>query len=1221
MDPDEVIVNGVARSECKKLCNLENDTNTIILRFNKNITTCEKMFFNMDNLTEIDLSNFHTENVISMNHMFRNCYKLSNINFGNIDTSKVKTMEYVFMGCFQLKFIDLSKFDTSSLESSREMFNFCSALISLDLSNFITTNLNNIFEMFANCQKLIYLNLSTFDISKVSLRLTQKTFFNCSSLKYADLRKFTTSSINSDTFMYAISTAKYFIENALTNGININIDCSDFCFQENTIFDLNIAECKCNELYKFEYNNTCYKNCPNGMLHIKYDKYTCSSSYPENYYLDNNDNIYKQCYSKCKSCSKAGDNLYHNCDLCEDGLTLINDIEAVKNNCYQKCQNYYYFYFDSSNSSYLYACTENCKDDYNKIIEPKKKCINYCKNDDTYKYEYDNKFYDKCPQNTKTYEDLKICLDSCYDEQFEYNKTCYNNCPNNTYRLFESRNICVVNVPENFYLDENDNIYKKCYSKCKSCSKYGNDINHNCDECINDFKFLNDSFSQKNNCYQICPYYYYFENDNNYKCTEYDQCNSNYNRLIISRNQCIDDCKKDYEYIYEYNNTCLMQCDENLKIDVDTKHCLKNCYDNQFIFKEFCYNDFPTNNSELFEDGNIFINNLTNFDDILTNIILSAYSPEIGNKLVIQRPDETIFQITNSKNELELLKDKSNNTFNMSIIDLAQCEILLKKENNINENDSLIFIKSEIKTKKVSEKNIKYDVYNPYNKEKLNISICEQVPVNIYFPMELSEGTKEMYEQMKNSGYDMFNINDPFYQDICTPFDSPTGTDILLSDRIDYIFHNDDTKCQSNCQYSQYSIESKYLSCSCSINENENIEHKKSDKFNPKKIYESFFEVLKYSNYDILKCYNIIMDINVIKINIGSIFVIINFSYFLICLFIFIFRGLIPLKIKLRNELYNEQKKYNLIFKYNINEVLYSSSKKKFIPKIIPKNNEIKINKKIFIFTAFKSNFKDKISPKSKINSNTNSKLNIFDRTPVKILYKNKLNKYKQNRLIKYNKKIIPKKEYSDYELNELEYDEAIKFDKRSLCEIYWQTLKREHLIFFTFFNCGDYNLLNVFFFSDDSMHKLFLSYGKYDFIQQIPQITYSTIISQIIEVFLCFLSLTDKYCYEIKSNFIKGNKGNIAKLFNCIYIKLIYFFRFILIFFGIYWYIISVFCGIYRNTQIIFIKDSIISFTVGLLYPFIFYLISVSLRVCSLRNSKKRCKYVYKFSYIIPFF
>ena len=124
----------------------------------------------------------------------------------------------------------------------------------------------------------------------------------------------------------------------------------------------------------------------------------------------------------------------------------------------------------------------------------------------------------------------------------------------------------------------------------------------------------------------------------------------------------------------------------------------------------------------------------------------------------------------------------------------------------------------------------------------------------------------------------------------------------------------------------------------------------------------------------------------------------------------------------------------------------------------------------------------------------------------------NKIN----NKVIKNN---IPKK-YDDFELNRLEYIEAIKFDKRTLFQIYLATLKREHLLIFTFFNCNDYNLLsikisrfiflivedmalNVFFFSDDSMHKLFINYGKYDFFQQIPQITYSTIISQLIEIFL----------------------------------------------------------------------------------------------------------------------
>ena len=106
-----------------------------------------------------------------------------------------------------------------------------------------------------------------------------------------------------------------------------------------------------------------------------------------------------------------------------------------------------------------------------------------------------------------------------------------------------------------------------------------------------------------------------------------------------------------------------------------------------------------------------------------------------------------------------------------------------------------------------------------------------------------------------------------------------------------------------------------------------------------------------------------------------------------------------------------------------------------------------------------------------------------------------------------------------------MEYYEAVIYDKRSLLQTYWATLKREHLIIFTFISCKDYNLLyiklsrflflltgdmafNTFFFSDDSMHKLYINYGKYDFFQQIPQIVYSTIISQLIEVFLLLLCL-----------------------------------------------------------------------------------------------------------------
>ena len=152
-------------------------------------------------------------------------------------------------------------------------------------------------------------------------------------------------------------------------------------------------------------------------------------------------------------------------------------------------------------------------------------------------------------------------------------------------------------------------------------------------------------------------------------------------------------------------------------------------------------------------------------------------------------------------------------------------------------------------------------------------------------------------------------------------------------------------------------------------------------------------------------------------------------------------------------------------------------------------------------------------------------------------------------------------------------------------------------------------------------MHKLFLNYGKYDIFQQIPQITYSTIISQLLEVFLCFLSLTDKYMYQFKSFLISGKIKRNQEIIRCIRIKLNIFFLFTFLIFIIYWYIITVFCGVYRNTQITFIKDSLISFSISMIYPFVIYFFTSILRMCALRSSKKNMKCLYKMSYIIPFF
>jgi hypothetical protein len=226
---------------------------------------------------------------------------------------------------------------------------------------------------------------------------------------------------------------------------------------------------------------------------------------------------------------------------------------------------------------------------------------------------------------------------------------------------------------------------------------------------------------------------------------------------------------------------------------------------------------------------------------------------------------------------------------------------------------------------------------------------------------------------------------------------------------------------------------------------------------------------------------------------------------------------------------------------------------------------------------------------------------------------------------------------FDDFELNELEYEEAIIHDQRNFFRVYLSLLKREHRIIFTFFVCNDYNLapvklsrfifllatdmtMNVFFFSDSSMHKIYLSYGKYDFIQQIPQIIYSTIVSQIIEVFLCYLSMTDTLIYEIKDLAIEPKNINVIKqTFDRINRKLIIYWIITFICFLVYWYIVAVFCAVYENTQIIFIKDSLISSVTGFIYPFILYIFPASFRKCSIRCKNNKC--LYKFSEIIPFF
>ena len=94
--------------------------------------------------------------------------------------------------------------------------------------------------------------------------------------------------------------------------------------------------------------------------------------------------------------------------------------------------------------------------------------------------------------------------------------------------------------------------------------------------------------------------------------------------------------------------------------------------------------------------------------------------------------------------------------------------------------------------------------------------------------------------------------------------------------------------------------------------------------------------------------------------------------------------------------------------------------------------------------------------------------------------------------------------------------------------EYYWSLIKTKQLVIFTFYFTKDYNsyiikielflfaislylTISALFFNDETIHKIYKDEGAFNFIYNIPQIIYSTIISAVINIIVKTLSLTEK--------------------------------------------------------------------------------------------------------------
>jgi hypothetical protein len=147
-------------------------------------------------------------------------------------------------------------------------------------------------------------------------------------------------------------------------------------------------------------------------------------------------------------------------------------------------------------------------------------------------------------------------------------------------------------------------------------------------------------------------------------------------------------------------------------------------------------------------------------------------------------------------------------------------------------------------------------------------------------------------------------------------------------------------------------------------------------------------------------------------------------------------------------------------------------------------------------------------------------------------------------------------------------------------------------------------------------MHKIYEDEGVFNFVYNLPKIIYSTIISSIIDIIIKQLALYETSILDIKKEKKDLNKANKTK--TNIIIKLVLFFIISLVFLGIFWFYIGCFCVTYPNTQIYLLKDTLISFSLSLIIPFIKFLLPCFIRIKSLKDSAKCLKCLYNISKIL---
>ena len=313
-------------------------------------------------------------------------------------------------------------------------------------------------------------------------------------------------------------------------------------------------------------------------------------------------------------------------------------------------------------------------------------------------------------------------------------------------------------------------------------------------------------------------------------------CFQNSYKFFHDKNECIDDCSKDDKYLFEYNNVCYESCPTGTCSSPTNEFLCE--YNNGLFDNEY---HRISNFFEFLNNNNEFHNNITkdNMESNIRNEIKNGNLDELIEKALIKEEGNLITELNNQKYEITTTNNNDENT-NISIIKLGECENKLKKHYNISEEESLIIFKIDVYDEGLLIPKVEYEIYDMKTKRLLDLKVCEDLKIELLLPCNIDENNIFKY-----------NSSSEYYNDICYPYTTEDGTDIVLSDRKNEFADNNMSLCEKDCEYSGYDSNTKKAICKCDIK----LSAISDIEINKDELLNNFININEIINLKIIKCY------------------------------------------------------------------------------------------------------------------------------------------------------------------------------------------------------------------------------------------------------------------------------------------------------------------------------------------------------------------------------